>query len=75
MVRDDAPNKGSVITIYLNGHATVLACTENSTGECKNTTTIIAVKSGSDIAATYTSATGVLTNQGMVMSLGFVGSS
>jgi hypothetical protein len=72
-VVDDATNQGSVITIYVNGNATRLTCTENTSGRCMNTNALIQVKAGDQVAATYTSPTGNESDQGMVMSFGFVG--
>jgi len=68
-VTDDPSNQGSSVTIYVNGKATALTCTEGTSGKCSDTKHKIRVKAGDEAAATYTSSTGNLTNAGMIMSL------
>lgn len=68
-VVDDAANQGSTVIVYVNGQATALTCTENALGRCTNTTARIHVRSGDQVAATYTSSTGDLSDAGMLMAL------
>jgi hypothetical protein len=67
-VADDASNAGSVATVYVNGLATSLTCTETSNGKCSDTTHRISVLAGDEVAATYTSTTGYESGVGFVMS-------
>lgn len=68
-VTDDVAEQGSVITVYVNGQATALTCAVSSTGKCSDTSHKVSVKAGDEVAATYTSATGSLSNTGMVMTV------
>jgi hypothetical protein len=68
-VVDDPSNQGSVVTVYVNGKSIALSCTEGTSGTCSDITHKIAVKAGDQVAATYTSSTGALSNAGFVMSL------
>src|SRR5271165_5846957 len=72
-VVDDPSNQGSVITVYVNGQPVALGCTESSSGICSDVAHKIAVKAGDQVAATYTSSTGNLSNAGFVMSLEKIG--
>ncbi|MGA2857025.1 MAG: hypothetical protein ABSE40_09155 [Candidatus Sulfotelmatobacter sp.] len=67
-VTDDATNQGSVATVYVNGTATALTCTEDSSGKCSDTTHGIEVQAGDEVEATYTTSTGQVSNAGFYMS-------
>jgi hypothetical protein len=46
--------KGSIVTVYLNGSPTALSCTVGNAGTCEDDTNSVMVKAGDEVSATFT---------------------